>query len=40
MIEAGSHEDDDVVSDVFQRGYRFKGNLIRPARVRVKKYGA
>lgn len=40
MVEAESDEEDDVVSDVFQRGYRFKGNLIRPARVRVKKHGA
>src|SRR5690606_5971470 len=40
MVEAASHEEDDMVSDVFQRGYRFKGNLIRPARVRVKKHGA
>lgn len=31
-------EEDDVVADVFQRGYRFKGQLLRPARVRVKKY--
>ena len=40
MVEAESPEDDEVVSDVFQRGYRFKGHLIRPARVRVKKHGA
>jgi molecular chaperone GrpE len=40
MLPAESHEDDDIVSDVFQRGYRFKGSLIRPARVRVKKHGA
>lgn len=40
MVPVDSHEEDDVVSDVFQRGYRFKGNLIRPARVRVKKHGA
>lgn len=33
-------EEDDVVADVFQRGYRFKGQLLRPARVRVKKYEA
>jgi molecular chaperone GrpE len=31
-------EEDDVVSDVFQRGYRFRGQLLRPARVRVKQY--
>lgn len=38
MVPADSPEDDDVVSDVFQRGYRFKGQLLRPARVRVKKH--
>lgn len=38
MVAAESPEDDDVVSDVFQRGYRFKGQLLRPARVRVKKH--
>jgi molecular chaperone GrpE len=32
-------EEDDTVADVFQKGYRFKGVLLRPARVRVKKYG-
>lgn len=31
-------EEDDVVDQVFQRGYRFHGSLVRPARVRVKKY--
>lgn len=40
MVPVESHEEDDMVSDVFQRGYRFKGSLIRPARVRVKKHGA
>jgi molecular chaperone GrpE len=33
-------EEDDVVADAFQHGYRFKGQLIRPARVRVKKFEA
>jgi molecular chaperone GrpE len=40
MVAAESHEEDDIVSDVFQRGYAFKGVLLRPARVRVKKHGA
>jgi molecular chaperone GrpE len=40
MVAAESPEDDDIVSDVFQRGYAFKGALLRPARVRVKKHGA
>lgn len=40
MVAAESRDEDDVVSDVFQRGYAFKGVLLRPARVRVKKHGA
>jgi molecular chaperone GrpE len=39
MVAAESPDEDDIVSDVFQRGYRFKGTLVRPARVRVKKHG-
>lgn len=31
-------EEDDSVADVFQKGYRFKGALVHPARVRVKKF--
>jgi molecular chaperone GrpE len=38
--EAEHPEEDDVVADVFQKGYRFKGQLLRPARVRVKRYEA
>lgn len=38
VVPAEGPEDDDVVSDVFQRGYRFKSQLLRPARVRVKKH--
>lgn len=37
-VPAELPEEDDMVADVFQRGYRFKDILIRPARVRVKKY--
>lgn len=37
-VPAETPEEDDMVADVFQRGYRFKDLLIRPARVRVKKY--
>jgi molecular chaperone GrpE len=40
MVGTDSRDEDDVVSDVFQRGYTFKGTLLRPARVRVKKHGA
>lgn len=39
MVSAESHADDDLVSDVFQRGYTFRGTLLRPARVRVRKHG-
>jgi len=31
-------EEDEVVLDVLQKGYRFQGLLLRPAKVRVKKY--
>lgn len=37
-VPAEHPEEDDVVEDVLQSGYRFHGILIRPARVRVKKY--
>lgn len=37
-VPAEHPEEDDVVADVFQKGYRFDDVLIRPARVRVKKY--
>lgn len=40
MVETDSRDEDDTVSDVFQRGYSFKGMLLRPARVRVRKHGA
>jgi molecular chaperone GrpE len=39
MVATDSIEEDDTVSDVFQRGYSFQGTLLRPARVRVKKHG-
>jgi molecular chaperone GrpE len=32
-------EEDDTVAEVFQKGYSFKGQLLRPARVRVHKFG-
>ncbi len=31
-------KEDNLVADVFQPGYLFKGTLLRPARVRVKRY--
>jgi len=38
-VETDRPEEDEMVADVFQKGYRFHDHLIRPARVRVKKYG-
>lgn len=31
--------EDDTVGEVFQSGYQFRGALIRPARVQVRKFG-
>jgi molecular chaperone GrpE len=39
-VPTDSPEEDDHVADVFQPGYRYQGVLLRPARVRVKKYEA
>ncbi len=36
-VPAGSDDDDDMVERVFQRGYTFRGQLVRPARVSVFK---
>ena len=33
-----SPEEDDTVGEVFQSGYRFRGMLLRPARVQVRKH--
>ncbi len=35
---AESEDEDDIVDDVFQKGFRFAGHLVRPARVSVRKY--
>lgn len=35
---ADSQEEDDTVGQVFQKGYRFRGDLLRPARVQVRKH--
>ncbi|WP_349264059.1 nucleotide exchange factor GrpE, partial [Longimicrobium sp.] len=32
-------EEDNTVAQVFQKGYRLKGVLLRPARVVVRKHG-
>jgi molecular chaperone GrpE len=37
-MPAESAEEDDTVAQVYQKGYRFKGVLLRPARVVVKKH--
>jgi molecular chaperone GrpE len=37
-VPADSADEDDHVADVFQPGYRYQGVLLRPARVRVKKF--
>lgn len=36
-VPAESDEDDDLVADVFQKGYRLRKHLVRPARVSVYK---
>ena len=35
---AERREEDESVGEVFQKGYRFKGELLRPARVQVRKF--
>lgn len=37
-MPAESEEEDDTVAQVFRKGYRFKGVLLRPAQVVVKKH--
>lgn len=37
-VEADDPEQDEEVAGVLQKGYRFKGQLLRPARVRVRKH--
>jgi molecular chaperone GrpE (heat shock protein) len=39
-VPAETEDQDDHVADVFQPGYRYQGVLLRPARVRVKKFEA
>ena len=38
MVDAESADQDDIVAGVLQKGYRFKGQLLRPARVQVSKF--
>lgn len=41
MTSPTEHEhEDESVGDVFQKGYRFRGELLRPARVTVRKFEA
>jgi molecular chaperone GrpE len=37
-VPAASSDQDDTVDQVFQRGYRFRSHLVRPARVSVRKH--
>ena len=37
-VPAESEGDDDTVDQVLQRGFRFGGHLVRPARVSVRKF--
>ena len=37
-VPTDSPEEDDTVDQVLQTGFRFKGRLVRPARVSVRKY--
>lgn len=38
MEPTTSPEEDDTVGQVLQRGFRFRGHLVRPARVSVRKF--
>jgi molecular chaperone GrpE len=38
MSPADTPDEDNTVGEVFQSGYRFRGSLLRPARVQVKKH--
>ena len=37
-VPADTPEEDNTVAQVYQKGYRYKGVLLRPARVVVKKH--
>lgn len=39
MVPTEERDEDETVASVFQKGYGFKGILLRPARVQVKRYG-
>jgi molecular chaperone GrpE len=37
-VPAATEEEDEIVAQVYQKGYLMKGTLVRPARVVVRKY--
>jgi molecular chaperone GrpE (heat shock protein) len=37
-VPADAPDQDDTVHQVFQKGYRFRNHLVRPARVSVRKH--
>jgi molecular chaperone GrpE (heat shock protein) len=37
LMQTGEGEGDPRVAEVFRNGYRLKGNVIRPASVRVER---
>jgi molecular chaperone GrpE len=39
MSPTENPEEDETVGEVFQNGYRFRGTLLRPARVQVRQHG-
>jgi molecular chaperone GrpE len=39
MVPTPERSEDDTVGEVLQPGYVFRGSLVRPARVQVRKYG-
>lgn len=38
-VPVDAEDEDDTVAQVFQKGYAFKGRLVRPSRVSVHKHG-
>ncbi|MEX2581759.1 MAG: nucleotide exchange factor GrpE [Gemmatimonadota bacterium] len=39
MTPTEKPDEDETVGEVFQSGYRFRGSLLRPARVQVRQHG-
>ena len=40
LVDSTDPKDDDKVMDVFQKGYKLQGRVLRPAKVRVGKFTA